>query len=386
MVGSAIYQNLKQKGFDNLIGRSSSELDLKNQSKVSEFFLQEKPDYVFLAAAKVGGIHANDKYKANFIYDNLAIQNNIIHQSYKAGVKKLLFLGSSCIYPKVAPQPIKEDYLLTGPLEQTNEPYAIAKIAGIKMCQSYNYQYGTNFISVMPTNLYGRNDNYNLETSHVLPAIIRKLFLGKCIEDNNWVAIRKDLEQNTIGKVSFSSSAKDIQAILNTFGIEFDEFVGESSFSQNKKRIELKNLGHQNKLKINGTRKVKIKLWGSGSPLREFLHADDLADACVFLMENYNLKNNLKNGKIVKSDRNNIQSYINIGSGEEISIKDLAKMIKIAIGFRGDIIFDKQMPDGTYRKFLDSTFLNNLGWCPKISLKSGIDQIVKHSFSQKHKQ
>lgn len=283
MVGSAIHRKLEKEGYHNIITRSSTELDLRNQQAVQDFFAQEKPEYVFLAAAKVGGIMANKSFPADFIYENLAVQNNVIHHSYLNGVKKLLFLGSSCIYPKLAPQPLNEEYLLTGLLEETNEPYAIAKIAGIKMCDAYRTQYGCNFISVMPTNLYGYNDNYHPQNSHVLPSLIRK----------------------------------------------FDE----------AKRADAKD----------------VIIWGSGSPMREFLFADDLADACYFLMEHYNEPN-----------------LINIGTGEDLTIKDLALLIQKVVGYKGALIFDRTKPDGTPRKLMDVSKLHSLGWKHKIELEEGL--------------
>lgn len=292
MVGSAIKRKLEDSGFTNLVCRTSAELDLRKQESVYDFFEQEKPEYVFLAAAKVGGILANNTYKAEFLYDNLMIQNNIIDTSYRQGVKKLLFLGSSCIYPKLAPQPMKEDALLTGLLEPTNEPYAIAKIAGIKMCDAYRAQYGCSFISAMPTNLYGPNDNYDLKNSHVLPALLRKFHEAK----------------------------------LNN-----EQFV---------------------------------EIWGTGSPLREFLHVDDLAEACVFLMEHYNEP-----------------GHINVGSGTEISIKGLAEMIKEVTGFEGELKWDASKPDGTPRKLMDNTKINNLGWKPQIELLDGVKQVYAEKFT-----
>jgi GDP-L-fucose synthase len=288
MVGSSVLRALKAKGYSNFLLKSSAELDLRNQQAVADFFAAEKPDYVFLAAAKVGGIVANNTFRADFIYENMMIQSNVIHQAYLNGVKKLLFLGSSCIYPKLAPQPLKEEYLLTGLLEPTNEPYAIAKIAGIKMCDAYRDQYGCNFISVMPTNLYGPNDNYDLNNSHVLPALLRKF-------------------------------------------------------------ITAKNEGA-----------TSVTIWGTGSPLREFLHADDLAAACLFLMENHNEA-----------------GLVNIGVGEDISILDLAKMVKQIVGFEGDIITDTTKPDGTPRKLMDVSKLTNLGWKASISLEDGIQKVYE---------
>ena len=288
MVGSAIVRKLKEEGFQHIIFKSSSELDLKDQQKVFEFLSNEKPDYVFLAAAKVGGIVANNTYRAQFLFENLEIQNNVIHGSYLAGVKKLMFLGSSCIYPKMAPQPLKEEYLLTGLLEPTNEPYAIAKIAGIKMCEAYRAQYGCNFISVMPTNLYGPNDNYDLENSHVLPAMIRKFHEAK-------------VEQ-----------------------------------------------------------KPFVELWGTGSPMREFLHADDLAEACLYLMQNYNEP-----------------ELVNIGTGTDVTIKELAETICETIGYEGTLKWDSSRPDGTPRKLMDVGKLNALGWKHKIDLKEGIKMVYE---------
>jgi GDP-L-fucose synthase len=283
MVGSAIFRKLQKEGYTDLITKTSAELDLRDQKAVEAFFTTEKPEYVFLAAAKVGGIVANNTYRADFLYENLAIQNNVIHQSYLNGAKKLMFLGSSCIYPKLAPQPLKEEYLLTGLLEETNEPYAIAKIAGIKMCDAYRAQYGCNFISVMPTNLYGYNDNYHPQNSHVLPALIRR----------------------------------------------FDE------------------------AKKSNTEEVVI--WGSGTPMREFLFADDLADACYFLMQTFNEPH-----------------LINIGTGEDLTIKDLALLIKKVVGFEGNITFDESKPDGTPRKLMDVSKLHNLGWSHQIELEEGL--------------
>jgi GDP-L-fucose synthase len=295
MVGSALLRNLEEKGYKNFLLKTSSELDLKKTQQVDEFFETEKPDYVFLAAAKVGGIQANNSYRADFLYDNLMIQNNIIHASFINKVKKLLFLGSSCIYPKLAPQPLKEDYLLSGYLEETNEPYAIAKIAGIKLCESYFRQHGCNFFSVMPTNLYGKNDNYDLNNSHVLPALIRKFHHAK---ENN---------------------------------LPF------------------------------------VEIWGTGSPLREFLNADDLSDACVFLMRNYNE-----------------HKHVNIGTGTDISIKDLALLIQKTTGFTGELKYDLSKPDGTPRKLLDVNLLNNLGWKHKISLEEGIKLVYEDYIKNKN--
>jgi len=292
MVGSAIVRKLQQEGFNNILMRTSAELDLRNQQAVQDFMKQEKPEYVFVAAAKVGGILANNTYRAEFIYDNIMMQSNIIHNAWVSGVKKLMFLGSSCIYPKLAPQPLKEEYLLTGLLEPTNEPYAIAKIAGIKMCDAYRAQYGCNFISVMPTNLYGPNDNYSLETSHVLPALIRKF--------------------------------------------------------------------HEAKLKSEPA----VIMWGTGQPRREFLHADDLADACYFLMQQYNE-----------------EGFVNIGTGEDITIKDLALMVKEVVGYEGNIEHDLSKPDGTPRKLMDVQKLHTLGWKDRIGLREGIGEVYKE-FSQ----
>ncbi|QZK90788.1 GDP-L-fucose synthase [Flavobacterium sp. CHNK8] len=291
MVGSAIVKDLENKGFTNIITRTSVELNLIDQNAVARFFEIEMPEYVFLAAAKVGGIIANNTYRADFIYENILIQSNVIHQSYKTGVKKLLFLGSTCIYPKMAPQPLKEEYLLTGILEETNEPYAIAKIAGIKMCDAYRDQYGCNFISVMPTNLYGFNDNYDLQNSHVLPALLRKFHEAK----------------------------------------------------QNNEK--------------------EVLVWGTGNPLREFLHASDMANACVYLMQNYNDK-----------------GFVNIGSGKEISISDLAFLIKDIVGFKGNVVFDVTKPDGTPRKLTDTTKLNSLGWKYSIELREGITKVYNEKF------
>jgi GDP-L-fucose synthase len=288
MVGSAIMRNLVKKGFTNFVTRTSEELDLRSSQNVSEFFETEKPEYVFLAAAKVGGIQANNTYRADFIYENLMIQNNVIHCSYLSGVKKLMFLGSSCIYPKLAPQPLKEESLLTGLLEETNEPYAIAKIAGIKMCESYKRQYGCNFISVMPTNMYGPNDNYNLSNSHVLPALIRKFHDAK---ENN---------------------------------LPF------------------------------------VEMWGTGTPMREFLHADDLGDACVYLMNTYDG-----------------EQFVNIGSGKDLTIKDLALLVKKIVGYVGEIKHDLSKPDGTPRKLMDVSFLHDLGWKHKIELEEGITNVYE---------
>lgn len=287
MVGSAIVRNLKKRGFNNLMLKTSSELDLRNQMAVEGFFAENKPNYVFLSAAKVGGIVANNTYRGEFIYENLMIQNNVIHYAYKYGVKKLLFLGSSCIYPKMCPQPIKEEYLLSGYLEATNEPYAIAKIAGLKMCESYRKQYGVEMISAMPTNLYGPNDNYDLNNSHVLPALIRKFHDAKA-----------------------------------------------------------KNL-------------ASVEIWGTGSPMREFLHVDDLADACVFLMENY-------------SD----EQHVNVGTGVDVSIKELAEMVKELVGFNGQLLFNIDKPDGTPRKLLDVSKLHKLGWQHRLDLKEGILSVL----------
>lgn len=294
MVGSAIYRKLIESGYQNIVVRTSSELDLRDQQAVADFFEGERPEYVFLAAAKVGGIIANNTYRADFIYENLAIQNNVIHQSYVHGVKKLMFLGSSCIYPKMAPQPLKEEYLLTGTLEPTNEPYAIAKIAGIKMCEAYRAQYGCNFISVMPTNLYGINDNYHPENSHVLPALIRRFHEAK---------------------------------------------------SQDA---------------------AEVVVWGSGCPLREFMYADDLGDACLFLMENYNEA-----------------QFVNIGVGEDISIKDLAVLIKKIVGYGGELKFDTSKPDGTPRKLMDVSKLHQLGWKHKTSLRDGIAKAYQDFLGKK---
>jgi GDP-L-fucose synthase len=336
LVGSAIVNNLTSKGYTNLIFKTHAELDLTNQQEVEKFFAKENPEYVILAAAKVGGIVANNTYRADFIYENLMIQSNVIHQSYLSGVKKLLFLGSTCIYPKNAPQPIKEDSLLTSELEYTNEPYAIAKIAGIKMCESYNLQYGTNFIAVMPTNLYGPNDNFDLEKSHVLPALIRKIHLGKCIDDNNWKVIKSDLNKNPIQGVDGSASKKAILEILSKYGIE----------------------------------KSQIEIWGSGKPRREFLWSEDMADACVFLLENRDFKDIFDVSQLEIKN-----THINIGTGIDISISELAEQIKYCVGYKGGFNFNTLKPDGTMKKLTDVGKLHQLGWKHSVSLDKGVKKM-----------
>ena len=359
LVGSAIVNNLKEKGYNNLVFRTHRELDLKDQLAVSDFFESEKPEYVILAAARVGGIIANNTYRADFIYENLQIQNNVIHQSYLHNVKKLLFLGSTCIYPKNCPQPMKEEYLLTDALEYTNEPYAIAKIAGIKMCESYNLQYGTNFISVMPTNLYGPNDNFDLKKSHVLPALIRKLHLGKALENNDWETLRKDLDKLPIEGVDGKTTETEILNILSKYGIQ-------TSHAKNQESPFL----HTTPLVGNLQSPITIEIWGSGKPMRDFLWSQDMADACVYLLENRDFKDTFN--KDQKEIRN---THINIGTGRDISIKDLAETIKKEIGFKGSLFFNLDKPDGTLKKLTDVSKLNNLGWKHKMGLDNGIKTI-----------
>ncbi len=327
LVGSAILRNLKQKGCSNLITRTHAELDLTDQNAVSQFFSSEKPEYVFLAAAKVGGIAANNAYRADFIYENILMQSNVIHQAYKNSVKKLLFLGSTCIYPKHAPQPMPEDSLLTDVLEYTNEPYAIAKIAGIKMCESYNLQYGTNFISVMPTNLFGPNDNFDFKKSHVLPALLRKIHLAKMLNES------------------------EDEAVLKNTGLH----------SMDEARSFLKEIGVTAK---------SVEIWGTGKPLREFLWSEDMADACVHIMVNVDFEDTFDQG--LKEVRN---THINIGTGEDISIADLAVKIKEIVGYHGDLVFNPDKPDGTFRKLTDVSKLHALGWHHKTTLEQGIKKL-----------
>ena len=336
LVGSAIRNNLLQKGYTNVIGATHSELDLMDGTAVKAFFDREQPEYVILAAAHVGGIMANNTYRADFIYKNLQIQNNVIGESFRHGVKKLLFLGSTCIYPREAPQPMREDALLTGPLEYTNEPYAIAKIAGLKMCESFNIQYGTNYIAVMPTNLYGPNDNFDLEKSHVLPAMIRKVYLAKCLHEKNWSAIRADLDQRPVEGVTGKNTEEEITRLLLKYGISFG----------------------------------KLELWGTGTPLREFLWSEEMADACVYILENVDFADLVTDKKEI---RNN---HINIGTGKEISIRDLAHLIKSTIDYKGDIIFDASKPDGTPRKLTDVTKLHSLGWSHQIDIDEGVKKLL----------
>ena len=335
LVGSAIVKNLESKGYTNLVYRTHKELDLTSQKEVEEFFQSEKPEFVILAAAKVGGIVANNTYRADFIYENLAIQNNVIHNAYKYGVQKLLFLGSTCIYPKDAPQPMPENCLLTSPLEYTNEPYAIAKIAGIKMCESYNIQYGTNFISVMPTNLYGPNDNFDLEKSHVLPALIRKIHCAKLLNEKKYDEVVKDLGLNSLDEA---------KQYLAKFGVD----------------------------------ETSVEIWGTGKPRREFLYSEDMADACVFLLENRDFKDTYE-----KDAKEIINTHINIGTGVDISIKELAELMKSIIGFGGELTFNTEKPDGTMVKLTDPSKLHSLGWKHKVELEDGIKTMYEWYLNSK---
>lgn len=335
LVGSAIWKQLQNKGYTNLIGRSSKELDLTDSSAVAQFFETEKPEYVFLAAAKVGGIMANNTYRADFIYDNLQIQQNVIYNAYKHHTKKLLFLGSTCIYPKNANQPIAEEELLTNTLEYTNEPYAIAKIAGIKLCESFNIQYGTNFISVMPTNLYGPNDNFDLEKSHVLPAMIRKIHLAKALSQQDWESIKNDLRKRPVEGISDKNTQQEIEQLLAKYGIFRD----------------------------------KVILWGTGKPMREFLWSEEMADACIFVMNNVDFED-------AKSNKTEIRNtHINIGTGKDLSIKDLSGLIAKAIDFKGIIDFDSSKPDGTMKKLVDVSKINQLGWKHSIEINEGVEKM-----------
>lgn len=379
LVGSAIWNNLKNRGYKNLIGRSHAELDLTNQLAVKQFFDTEQPDVVILAAAFVGGIMANSLYRADFIMQNMKMQCNVIEQSYLHKVKKLLFLGSTCIYPKNAPQPMKEDALLTSPLEYTNEEYAIAKIAGLKMCESYNLQYGTNYIAVMPTNLYGPNDNFHLENSHVLPAMMRKVYLAKLIHDNNWEAIRIDMDKRPINPTSKLAAQ-----------------IGEGNVDgkESKERI-------LQALAFYGIEDNKVLLWGDGSPLREFLWSEDMADASVYLLLNVDFKDIIGVDKYssvfygVKTDgevnRNNSEGrggaipslgeirncHINIGTGKELTIKSLAELVVKTVGFEGELCWDTTKPNGTPRKLIDVSKLHRLGWQHKIEIEEGVEKLYE---------
>lgn len=338
LVGSAIWKNLQAKGHTHLIGRSHGELDLLDGAAVRRFFDEEQPEYVFLAAAYVGGIMANSTYRADFIYNNLQIQQNIIGESFRHQVKKLLFLGSTCIYPRDAEQPMKEDALLTSPLEYTNEPYAIAKIAGLKMCESFNLQYGTNYIAVMPTNLYGPNDNFDLERSHVLPAMIRKVHLAHCLKENNWAAVRHDMNLRPVEGINGADSQESILAILQKYGITPSEVI----------------------------------LWGTGTPLREFLWSEEMADASVFVMNHVDFKNSCSSE--TKEIRN---CHINIGTGKEISIRQLAELIVRTVGYQGILTFDSTKPDGTMRKLTDPSKLHSLGWQHRIEIDEGVERMYR---------
>ena len=337
LVGSAIWKNLQDKGYTNLIGKNHAELDLLDRVAVKDFFDREKPEYVFLAAAQVGGIVAINTYRADFIYNNLQIQQNVIGESYNHEVKKLLFLGSTCIYPKQAKQPMSEEELLTGPLEYTNEPYAIAKIAGLKMCESFNLQYGTNYIAVMPTNLYGPNDNFDLERSHVLPAMIRKIHLGKCLHENNWEAIRKDLATRPVENINGENTETEIRQILQKYGISDNQ----------------------------------VTLWGTGKPMREFLWSEEMADACVYIMQHINFND-------LKGSSTEIRNcHINIGTGKDISIRNLAEIIIQTIGYKGTLAFDASKPDGTMKKLTDVSKLHALGWKHQIEIDEGVRKIYQ---------
>lgn len=365
LVGSAIWKNLESRGYTNLVGKTHAELDLTNQQQVADFFAKEKPKAVVLAAAFVGGIMANSLYRADFIMQNMMMQCNVIHEAYKNGVDKLLFLGSTCIYPKEAPQPMTEDVLLTSPLEYTNEPYAIAKIAGLKMCESYNLQYGTNYIAVMPTNLYGPNDNFHLENSHVMPAMIRKIYLAKLVADGNWEEVKRDLNLRPVEGIDGSASQEMILSILSKYGI----------FPN------------------------KVELWGTGSPYREFLWSEDMADASVHLLLNVDFKDIIGIDKYssvqcgVKANavvnRNETKSrggaiptlgeirncHINVGTGKELTIKELAYLVVKTVGFSGEIVFDTSKPDGTPRKLISVEKLHSLGWQHKVEIEEGVARL-----------
>lgn len=367
LVGSAIWKNLKERGYNNLIGKSHKELDLTNQQDVKNFFEHERPDAVVLAAAFVGGIMANSLYRADFIMQNMLMQCNVIGAAYATGVKKLLFLGSTCIYPKDAPQPMKEDALLTSPLEYSNEEYAIAKIAGLKMCESYNLQYGTNYIAVMPTNLYGPNDNFHLENSHVMPAMMRKIYLAKLIHDDNWQAIKTDMNKRPVEGITGESSKEEIINVLAKYGIENN----------------------------------KVTLWGTGSPLREFLWSEDMADASVHVLLNVDFKDIIgieKYSSVMYGakadgivDRNHSAGrggaipslgeirncHINVGTGKELTIKELSEHVVKAVDFKGTIEFDSSKPDGTPRKLIDVSKLHSLGWKHKIEIEEGVQKLFE---------
>lgn len=365
LVGSAIWNNLKSRGYENLVGKSHHELDLTSEVAVDKFFSEERPDAVVLAAAFVGGIMANSLYRADFIMQNMKMQCNVISSAYKYGVKKLLFLGSTCIYPKNAPQPMKEDALLTSPLEYTNEEYAIAKIAGLKMCESYNLQYGTNYIAVMPTNLYGPNDNFHLENSHVMPAMMRKVYLAKLIHDGNWEAIRHDMNKRPVEGVTGEHANEEIEAVLAKYGI------------------------YNN----------KVVLWGTGTPLREFLWSEDMADASVHVLLNVDFKDIIgieKYSSVMFGasasgavDRNNSEGrggaipslgeirncHINVGTGKELTIRELSELVVKAVGFEGVVEFDTTKPDGTMRKLIDVEKLHSLGWTHKVEIEDGVQKL-----------
>ncbi len=367
LVGSAIWNNLKARGYNNLVGRTHKELDLTDQVAVKKFFDEEKPDAVVLAAAFVGGIMANSLYRADFIMMNMKIQCNVISEAYAHGVKKLLFLGSTCIYPKNAPQPMKEDALLTSPLEYTNEEYAIAKIAGLKMCESYNLQYGTNYIAVMPTNLYGPNDNFHLENSHVMPAMMRKIYLAKLIHDGEWQKISVDLNKRPVEGVNGNASKEDILKVLAKYGIENN----------------------------------KVTLWGTGTPLREFLWSEDMADASVHVLLNVDFKDIIGIEKYSSVhygtstdgavDRNHSSGrggaipklgeirncHINVGTGKELTIRELSELVVKAVGFEGEVAFDTSKPDGTMRKLIDVTKLHSLGWTHKVEIDEGVRKLFE---------
>ncbi len=360
LVGSALCKALQHRGYENLLVRSHAELNLLNQAAVNDFFARERPDYVFLAAAKVGGILANTMYPGEFIYNNLMIQANVIHAAYAHEVKRLFFLGSSCIYPKHAPQPMQEHVLLTGPLEPTNRPYALAKIVGIEHCWSYNRQYGTRYLAVMPTNLYGPDDNYDLESSHVLPALIRKFHLGKCLERGDWKALRADLHARPINGVKGNASEGAILDVLQKHGIT-SSLTSLRGVGPSGPEAYLRPL-------------TSVTLWGTGKPLREFLSSEDMADACLFLMNLPDEQFETLLGSDESTSGEFVPPLVNIGTGKDLTIRELAEMIKAVTGFQGELVFDTSKPDGTPRKLLDVSLLHSLGWKHRVELKEGLQR------------